>query len=252
MKKIILVIVFICTCAINAFSQNYQDVVYLKNGSIIRGIVIEQVPNESLKIQTADGSIFVYKMEEVQKMTKENVTNRPTYGNNNYSSDDYDERDIYRYLETKKDIKTGYCGFIDLGYTFGVGSYKEGRIEFTTSHGVRPIEYIFIGLGAGVSYWFDSEVVAIPIFFNFRTDIPTGVFASPFIDVKFGYSPYDVKGLYGNYSVGCRFATSRRTALSLSVGYNMQQGDVIYSSYRRYDTKKKILGGIALKLGLEF
>ena len=51
--------------------ESYQDVVYLKNGSIIKGTIIEQVPNESIKIQTADGSIFVYKMEEILKMTKE-------------------------------------------------------------------------------------------------------------------------------------------------------------------------------------
>lgn len=48
-----------------------QDVVYLKNGSIVRGIIIEQVPNESLKIQTAGGSLFVYKFEEIEKITKE-------------------------------------------------------------------------------------------------------------------------------------------------------------------------------------
>ena len=51
--------------------ESYQDVVYLKNGSIIKGTIIEQVPNESIKIQTADGSIFVYKMSEILKMTKE-------------------------------------------------------------------------------------------------------------------------------------------------------------------------------------
>jgi len=52
-------------------NSQYVDVVYLKNGSIIRGTIIEQTPNVSLKIQTKDGSIFVYKMEEVEKMTKE-------------------------------------------------------------------------------------------------------------------------------------------------------------------------------------
>lgn len=49
----------------------YKDVVYLKSGSMVKGIIIEQVPNVSLKIQTNDGSIFVYKMEEVEKITKE-------------------------------------------------------------------------------------------------------------------------------------------------------------------------------------
>lgn len=51
--------------------KQYVDVVYLKNGSVIRGIIIEQVPNVSIKIETAGGSVFVYKMEEVERMTKE-------------------------------------------------------------------------------------------------------------------------------------------------------------------------------------
>ena len=51
--------------------KELQDVVYLKNGSVIRGVIIEQVPNVQVKIRTGDGSIFVYKMEEIDKMTKE-------------------------------------------------------------------------------------------------------------------------------------------------------------------------------------
>ena len=57
-------------------AQNYQEVVYLKNGSVIRGTIIEQQPNVLLKIKTADGSIFVYPMNEVEKITKEERTNR--------------------------------------------------------------------------------------------------------------------------------------------------------------------------------
>lgn len=53
------------------FAQETQDVVYLKNGSVIRGTVIEQVPGKSLKIKTSDGSVFVYTMDEVEKITKE-------------------------------------------------------------------------------------------------------------------------------------------------------------------------------------
>lgn len=34
-------------------------------------MIIEQIPNISLKIQTKDGNIFVYKMEEVDRITKE-------------------------------------------------------------------------------------------------------------------------------------------------------------------------------------
>lgn len=57
------------------FSQEQaKDVVYLKNGSVIKGQIIEQVPNKSIKIQTADGNIFVYDFSEIEKITKETVT----------------------------------------------------------------------------------------------------------------------------------------------------------------------------------
>jgi hypothetical protein len=55
-------------------SNAVVDVVYLKNGSIIRGTIIEQVPGVSLKIETSDGSVFFYKMEEIEKITKEKVS----------------------------------------------------------------------------------------------------------------------------------------------------------------------------------
>jgi hypothetical protein len=45
------------------------DIVYLKNGGIIRGIIIEQVPGKSIKIQTADMSVFVYPMDEVSNIS---------------------------------------------------------------------------------------------------------------------------------------------------------------------------------------
>ncbi len=50
-----------------------KDVVYLKNGSIIKGTILEMEMDKNIKIQTADGSIFVYAMSEVDRITKESV-----------------------------------------------------------------------------------------------------------------------------------------------------------------------------------
>ena len=52
-------------------AQEIQDVVYLHNGSIIRGTIVEQVPGESILIQTVDGNRFRYSMEEIERMVKE-------------------------------------------------------------------------------------------------------------------------------------------------------------------------------------
>ena len=56
-----------------------NEVVYLKNGGILRGVIIEQVPNTSLKIQMRDKSIIACRYDEVERITKENVyTNEGT------------------------------------------------------------------------------------------------------------------------------------------------------------------------------
>ena len=55
------------------FAQPLEDVVYLKDGTIVRGIIVEQIPGESLKIQTQGGSVFLYTLDEIAKIVKEPV-----------------------------------------------------------------------------------------------------------------------------------------------------------------------------------
>lgn len=50
-----------------------EDVVYLKNGSVIRGTILEQIPAQSLKIQTTENGLFVFTMEEIKKVTREEI-----------------------------------------------------------------------------------------------------------------------------------------------------------------------------------
>lgn len=54
------------------FAQNgMQDVIYLKDGSIYKGMIIETVPNVSYKIKSRDGNVFAVKVEDIEKITKE-------------------------------------------------------------------------------------------------------------------------------------------------------------------------------------
>ena len=71
--KHLLLLIFGLLLSLSMMAQQFIDIVHLKNGGMIRGIIIEQIPSESLKIQTADGSIFVYQMSDVEKITKEFV-----------------------------------------------------------------------------------------------------------------------------------------------------------------------------------
>lgn len=73
MSIVILVAICVSVMPSRGLAQDgeLQDVVYLKNGSVVRGIIFEQVPLEKLKIRTADGSIFVFQMSEIERITRE-------------------------------------------------------------------------------------------------------------------------------------------------------------------------------------
>ena len=73
MKKYLTLLLFAVITTVSFAQGTYQEVVYLKNGSIIKGVIIEQVPNKIIKIQTADGSVFVHRMDEIEKITKETI-----------------------------------------------------------------------------------------------------------------------------------------------------------------------------------
>lgn len=54
-------------------NPNLEDVLYLKNGNIIHGIIVEQVPNDFVKLQTRDGNLLRFKTTEIDRMTREAV-----------------------------------------------------------------------------------------------------------------------------------------------------------------------------------
>ena len=71
MKKALLIVCAVVCSVFYVAAQQYQDVVYLKNGSVVRGIILEQIPGKTIKIATDNGSHFIFSLTEVEKMTKE-------------------------------------------------------------------------------------------------------------------------------------------------------------------------------------
>lgn len=114
------------------------DVVYLKNGSIIKGMIIETIPNESIKIETADGSIFVYSMDEVQKMTKEKTVGKKP------------KQPIKLKSRSTATILAVATGFFSLG---GSGQIYNG--EYVKGLGVLVVQFgsAVILTGGGEDFW---------------------------------------------------------------------------------------------------
>lgn len=149
----------------------------------------------------------------------------------------------------------GYSGFIEMGYCFGIGEYDFGRFDLSTSHGFQINSHIFIGLGTGYKKF--SSAYCIPLYTDFRVNFLDKK-ATPFFGLKMGYTTGEVAGFMMTPSLGCRFGFYENLGLTLSFGYDYQRGDVTttyysyYYDYYYYDVHNENLGGIFLKVGLEF
>jgi hypothetical protein len=70
MKKLFFAAIMLIIFFAPMFGQRSRDVLYLKNGSIIYGKLMEVAENQ-YKIKTSDGSIFLYSAPEVEKFINE-------------------------------------------------------------------------------------------------------------------------------------------------------------------------------------
>lgn len=166
----------------------------------------------------------------------------------------------------------GYKGYVDAGYSIGIGDYNIGRVEINTSHGYQFSPYFFLGAGAGLHFmsaYKTSEMdipldvrdskVDIPIFANIRSHFSKGKIA-PFIDLKGGTYVTNGDGLYINASVGIRYALNDKQGLSLSLGYTNEKlefevFDHFNSSHSMDYTRDKTqynTEAITIKLGFDF
>lgn len=72
MRRFIVTILFVFATTSALSQQTMEDVVYLKDGSIVIGIIIgEYYPGGKITIETRDGSRFVYESDEILKIAKE-------------------------------------------------------------------------------------------------------------------------------------------------------------------------------------
>lgn len=169
-------------------------------------------------------------------------------------------------------LTNGYKGYVDAGYSIGIGDYEFGRVEINTSHGYQFSPYFFLGAGFGLHFMPSYETsgmaipldvrdskVDIPVFANVRSHFGKGKIV-PFVDIKGGMYVTNDGGMYVNASVGVRYALNDKQGLSLSVGYANEKlefevfdsfigyGNMDYTRYKQlYNTE-----AIAIKLGFDF
>lgn len=238
MKKYVTLLLLVLFMTLSFAQNNYQDVVYLKNGSIIRGVIIENVPNKSIKIETADKSVFVFQMNEIEKLVKEKIEES--------SSDSYNN----------SGLNSGYKGTIELGYQIGTGDYGMDRVKLDMINAYQFNPYFSLGLGTGFRYYFDAEALLIPVFVDFRVNLLDQK-VSPYLALGVGYSldatnDFQGVGLLFNPSTGVSFKVSDNSVLNVGLGYEMQKMDFLYGDYYGYYSSSESSGAISVNVGVSF
>ena len=246
MKPFLTLILFTLLTTVTFGQSNYQDVVYLNNGSIIRGVIIEQVPNTSIKIETADKSVFVYQMDEIEKFTKELPPETEALKQNTY-------------------IRKGFIG-LEIGANIPVGKFadkNDGAAKTGLQINLINFGYLFtdnIGItatwfgasnpiqGSGTDYYWSQGGLLVGPLFSFPISEKIEWDIKPMV----GLSTASITNLdletassfTFNLGSGLRFNVSKLIALTFGVDYSV--------SKFHWDIGDQTMGTIAIKGGFAF
>ncbi len=261
MKKIFLTLALLLSMATAALAQNQNpDVVILKNGSVVTGTIINEIPNEEITIRALNGAVYTYPMVEVNKIQR-TAPVTPAANSGAAIATDYN------------DAASGFWCAVDLmgGYTFhgdAAGNENAVPVEFDAVAGYRFNEYLKVGLGLGARYYINSDHLryrsmewSMPLFLNLRGNFISSELrrVTPFWSMDAGVAFGD--GAMVRPTIGLRFGDFRRSSFTMALGYQGQ-----HMNTRNYATettadglsipmcykKGEWVSGIVFKIGYEF
>jgi len=180
MKKILISLCLLLFVTLTVAAQSNQDVVYKKDGSEIRGTIVEQVLGEYLRIRILGGTIFQIKYEEIDKLAQEESAG---------SAESYlrgsRRPSIFKQPYTAK--TKGLYQVAEMGMLIGQNRWgsSEGNLTFSYAIGYRFHPRLAVGLGAAYVRFTDTQT--IPLYLDLRGDILPSKRNTPFYFAGFGY-----------------------------------------------------------------
>ncbi|UCE26516.1 MAG: hypothetical protein JSW52_09205 [Candidatus Coatesbacteria bacterium] len=129
-----------------AGATEYEDVIYLQDGSVIRGTIVERIQGETYKIEIAGGNVLVINADEVEKITRE-----PKF--RVAEDEDYGYRKFLFAFQPAVGLRLG-SGNLEVGAEFAVGYRRTGKHA--------------IALGFGNSWYTDWDHYSFPIYVHNR------------------------------------------------------------------------------------
>jgi hypothetical protein len=129
--SIIAAFMLVCICSSTISAQDdREDVVYLKNGNIYRGIIVEQVPGQTMKVETIGGNVFTVNISDITKITKEKKVGADNRGPVNIGGPEY-QGHMYR-GDIRHPEDGGQINRADMWH------HRQDRYDHHDMHGDRP------------------------------------------------------------------------------------------------------------------
>lgn len=212
------IVVLMLALASGVFSVSARDILSLKNGSVIKGELIEAT-GEQVKFKTADGSLWVYGMSEVISVTKEKQAEE-TVAEETEAAPKKKKEFSKKGYRTQIEQTLEFGDFVAFGYDAIFGYQFNSHLQLGGGIGLRGLSGEVTGDGFGVPLYADFKV-------NF---LKTKV--TPFADLKAGALITADPSFYFSPSVGVKIHFSKARALSISTGVAWAECD--YYDYYGY------------------
>ncbi len=209
-----------------------EDVVYLTNGSIIRGVLQSDPNADPVSIMVMGGSVWVFDREEILRIAREEVTWQPT---NKKTRQPMQEKGFFNVSTIGLPIGTGYYN----DYWGYGGTYAAVGLSLHNVTGYRWSKWLGTGLGVGMDVFGTSVSPVTPLYVRLETTPVKGsTYPFAFSDIGYGFRWIDAAneyveekgGIYWQAGGGIRFQTRGDVWWQLSAGY-MQQRLYSFESY---------------------
>ena len=70
-SSVVIALALVLPAAAFGAENEHEDVIHLKDGSVYRGSIVEEVPGETYKIELYGGSVFVFEAAEIDYISRE-------------------------------------------------------------------------------------------------------------------------------------------------------------------------------------
>lgn len=242
-------------------AQVLTDAVYLKNGAIVKGTIIEQVPGKTIKVKTPDSLTVEISYTDIARIVKEPVTDHPSIEHAAYNN--------------RQDRPKQYF------FNGGAGFYAGDGIGYLASGGVG----LRIGRQFSLAFLFQRFIPADRLTAgatrarygqtDLRNYILKGMYAlpgpacvRPYFGLGAGYSssPHTSGkqrqgnvtsyGYYDSFlfntSAGVAFPVSRNTKLFTELNYNLHRWTNVFDPGNQFSKPFDYANFITLTTGVQF